>query len=262
MFVHNDLQMLRTTLIHEILWVNQICILDLNSTDGTEEFCNSILRTQDCYIKRDKNTIPELGFAEAKNSVLKMSKCDWAYFSGANSCMDWTQHDMIKSTLYHATSDILSIKTINIPYLEKYVNNSYSIEKVVADFKNIKYKNPEILENTRYKEERHRNFIRKNSNIEIKGYIHEEPFLGDLNCSEIAMSTDIQRFHFSGWTNDKIRQMRYSWMLRHAAEYNKDLQKYTNRWWYDNYFISNRERLGVLAEHFKAARPEEIKFYT
>src|ERR1017187_7319910 len=94
----NSLQYVKMTL-PKSLWADQICVLDMNSVDGTEEYCKSILRPGDIYTRRYRNTIPVIGWAEAHNSILSSMDCDWNYVSAINMLVDWNQADLIRNTL-------------------------------------------------------------------------------------------------------------------------------------------------------------------
>jgi hypothetical protein len=226
-------------------WADQICVLDLGSVDGTEEFCKAVLRPHDVYERRPTNTCTRLGFAEANNAVISLSTSDWAYFCGANTCIDWTQHEDIKKILSELDESIvlLNIETIHV-IPPKGPPGLHLMEQQVArkDF---------------YGTEHHRNFIRKGSGIETEGYIHEEPFIGEVNGASIAKSVPIRRYHFGGWSNEKIRGLRYAWMLRRAMN-NPSLQKYTNPWWYNTFYPKNKSDIEERASEFERLCPEEI----
>ena len=218
--------MLRTTLIHQIQWADQICILDLGSKDGTQSFCRSVLRPQDVYIRREKNTIPTLGFSEAMNAIMAVASMDWIYVAGASYCLDWKQREMVKPTLASATRDVLDIETQHIPI----TTTVHQIEEIT-----------ETELPTRV--ERHRVFVRRGSGIVYKGYIHEELFLGETNVVEMADVVPLRRFHFSKVAQ---RQTKQAYMIIRAY-HNPELQAYTNKWWYTVFVPENFEYLTQLA---------------
>ncbi len=227
LFVHNDLPMLKATLLHEVRWVDQICILDMASTDGTGEFCHAWLRPGiDVYHRRERNTCPELGFDEAKNTVLDMATSDWVLEAGADTVMDWKQTASIKTILNRTERDILSINTINVlPFGNCHPSD---IERATAQ--------------SPHNAERHRAFIRRTSGIRYRGYIHEEPYRGAINCFEEAELTVLRRYHFHGWGNDHMRGIRYGWMLWRAY-HQPELQQWTNPWWYKQHVANNEAQI-------------------
>lgn len=235
-FSHNDLPMLKATLLHESRWVDQICILDMASTDGTGEFCHAWLRPGiDVYHRRETNTCPTLGFAEAKNAAMYMATSDWVLEAGADTVMDWHQTVHVRSILQRTQRDILSLTTRGVaPYKDC---NPALIEEAVAQGKFAG-------------SGRHRVFIRRGCGIEYKGYIHEEPYRGEVNCVGEAEMTTLQRYHFHGWGNDQLRKLRYGWMLNRAMQ-NPELQRWTNRWWYDIYCPEHADEIKQWSEEYE-----------
>lgn len=235
-FSHNDLPMLKATLLHEIKWVDQICLLDMASDDGTSEFAHAFLRPGiDVYVRRDKNTCAELGFAEAKNAVASMASCDWILINGADTVMDWKQSHNIKDVLARANGDILSIDTVNVKPYKDVLPHQIELAAVYGDIQSV---------------EKHRVFVRRSSGIKSRGYIHEEPYRGEVNCHKEAEDTVLRRYHFHGWGNDELRQLRYSWMIYNAIK-NPELQRYTNRWWYDVYYNQNKALIHERAVEYE-----------
>lgn len=235
-FVHNELPFLRTTLLYELKWADQVCILDMGSTDGTLEFCLAALRPQDVYARRSTNTIPAMGFAEARNAVSRLASCEWVIFSDADRIFDWNQSKSIKARLSMCRKDCLSIETWNIPKSAT-DNHPNQVERAVA------MGNVTSVEN-------HRTIMRNGSGIHYQGYIHEEMYLGDVNCFAMAEPSGLRQFHFGHWQNDEKRQLRYAWMLREAMRV-PALQKGTNEHWYKVYYPSKREDLERMAEQYE-----------
>lgn len=239
-FVHNDLPFLRNTLLHTSKWVDQICVLDLGSNDGTKEFCEAYLRKPDVYVRREVNTCPELGFAEAKNAVTALATMDWVFHAGANTILSFHHHDLIKWSLSQVEGDCASVETINVA---RYLDGSpYRMEEAM--------KKSAVIS-----KERHRVLIRNGSDILSKGYIHEEPYRGEVNCFGEAMEIPVTRYHFQGWGNDLLRQQRYAWMFCRAMK-EPELQKYTNRWWYDVFYPKNEQLLVERAEAYEKYKKE------
>lgn len=239
-FVHNDLAALRTVLPYEMRWADEICVLDMASTDGTKEFCEAFLRPQDKYQRRDENTCPILGFGEARTAAAMMATGDWVLTSDADIVMHWQQADLIKRVLERSTVDVLSVAIAEVrPPLEGKTPMT-NIEQVFD-----RMPRP-------FRPGNHRVLLRNGVGIDFKGYIHEEPFRGEVNCYAESRPSGLMRLHFHNWVDNPMRGMRYSWMLLRAAK-NPELQKYTNRWWYDEYVPKHREHI----EH-QAAQYEEL----
>lgn len=243
-FVHNDLPMLKATLLHEAKWVDQICIMDMASDDGTREFCELYLRQgRDIYQRRESNTCPELGFAEAKNAVAALASMDWVYCSGADTLMDPAHARNIKWVLNQSRADVLSIQTTNLnPYQEC---QPHQLEAAIA--------------HAQAGTSRHRVFVRRDCGIDYKGYIHEEPYRGEVNTFGEAALTPLRRFHTHGWGNDELRTNRYGWMLLRAWQREPALQKYTNRWWYDEYCPQHKTLLHQQSEAYERYMKETGK---
>jgi hypothetical protein len=242
-FTQDCLPFVKMTLSKGLLWANRICILDMGSTDGTEEYCKSVLRPQDVYKRRFRNTIPTLGFDEAHNYLMGMADCSWAYVSGINMCLDWRQASLIRETISSTDKNVLEIETYHIP--------------TPPDGIDWFDKMDELMEVKPTSIERHRNIIRRDTGIEFKGYEHEEPFFGEINAAFIAEKTNIRRFHYGNWLYSERKKMRDAWMLSRAMRV-PEMKKYTNAWWYDTYYPQHEEELKDYAIGFEQNYPEEI----
>lgn len=227
--VHNDLSMLRCTLPYEMRWADQIVVLDLGSTDGTKDFCARFLRPSDVYHRRDTNTIPEAGFSEARAFAARLAATDWVAHWGANFMLRWEDGPLVHQILGATTADVLSTETTQIVGVG---DKPWTFEKVIG-------------ETAIRRTEHHRMFIRRNSGVEFKGYIHEEAYRGEVNAYGEAEAAPLRHYHFEASGNHKLRSKRNCWMFKRAME-NPELQRYTNRWWYDTYYPANQER--ILAE--------------
>lgn len=244
-FTQNSLSWVKMTVSKTLLWADQICILDMNSSDGTEEYCKSVFRPQDVYVKVNRNIIPLFGYDVSHNIILNLSNCDWSHVSGINVCLDWRQSELIRKTISETSNPVLSIYTKHIP---------------LPDFAESEWPNhmEEMLEKVPSCSERHRNFIRKNSGIVFKGYQHEEPFLGEINAGGLAETTEIQRFHYGNWIHLDRNLRRKSWMYKRALQI-PELQKYTSKWWYDVYCKEHAAEIEQKAFEFEKLYPEDIK---
>ncbi len=240
-FTHNDLPILKATLLHAVCWVDQICILDLGSTDGTESFCKAFLRNQDRYERRDTNTVPALGFDEARRAVSALATSNWIMTGGANTVLDWSQRDKVRPILSKIRRDVVALETVNIG---RYQNASPSlIEEAVT-------------KGTVLSRDRHRVICRRGSGVLHRGYLHEELYRGESNTFSEAVSSPLRRFHFQGWGNDPLRQQRYAWMFCNAIDH-PELQKYTNRWWYDVFYRKNENGLRANAAAYASGNPTD-----
>ncbi|HQI45680.1 MAG TPA: hypothetical protein PLC59_06475 [Bacteroidales bacterium] len=243
MFIHNEMHILPHMLFYEMRWADQVCIIDMASTDGLKEFCESALRPQDVYVRRERNTCALLGFAEAKNAAISLSTSDFAYFAGANSVIDWTIAPNIKHILKETTGPVLRINTINVKYSAPECYHTWERD---------------VKEKRFIDTHEHRNFIRKGSGIDIKGYIHEEPHLGEENARNIAEPVPIVRYHFNHPFTRYARQLRYSWMFRRLRN-TPSLQKYTHSWWWTEYYDQNRQRIEDEANQYEILYAHEIR---
>ena len=55
-FTQNSLLVLENV-VKRSMWADKIYVLDMNSSDGSYEFCKKTLRPQDVYVRRKKNTM-------------------------------------------------------------------------------------------------------------------------------------------------------------------------------------------------------------
>lgn len=241
MFIHNEMHILPHMLFYEMRWADQVCIIDMASTDGLKEFCEVALRPQDVYVRRERNTCALLGFAEAKNAAIALSTCDYAYFAGANSIIKWNIAPLIKQVLRNKNAPVLNITTVNVNSAGPEL---YSWERQVER---------KAFGDTHT----HLNFVRRGSGIDIKGYIHEEPHFGEERATNLAVKCPIIRYHFDHPNSRYARHLRYAWMLRRAMR-DPQYQKYTNRWWYDEYCPQNKDKIEEQANQFELLFSHEL----
>lgn len=243
-FTNNSEVFCRMTLPKTMLWADRIVILDLGSLDDTKKYCESILRPQDSYIRRQSNTVPTRGFDEAFNYLLNESQCDWAYVSGINYCVDWKDPEKIKETLRKSPAPLLNVQSHHLPLPR--VDSDW-----VQDIDSIIQLKPTLIEY-------HQNFIDTKSGIKFKGYIHEEPCLGDTVGSSLAENTDIVRYHFGGWLDNRKKQMRHAYMICRAKYDRPDLQAGINPYWFGDWFELNKHSLIELTNEYKWMFPHEL----
>jgi glycosyltransferase involved in cell wall biosynthesis len=211
------------------------------STDGTREFCEAWLRPGDVYHRRETNTCPTLGFGEARTAAAALATCDWIFSTDADN-VAWTNREGVRHELKRAKGDVLSIWTLEIHNRKKW--GSHQIEAAILD----------AIKSGPVEKTLHRGFVRRGSGIDWKGYIHEEPYRGEVNCAVETIQTDLMRYHLSGWMHNELRLMRYYWMFNRALE-NPELQKYTNAWWYDVFCKEHLSEIKRLAAEYEK-RPE------
>lgn len=223
LFVHNDLPYIRTTLPYDMRWADQVCILDLASTDGTEEYCLEYLRPGDRYVRRLVNTVPDLGFAEAANAAGALSDCDWLLTGMADQMLTSDSARRIHAVLEKAVAPVLSMSVRDIPYIEG--DTLTTVERALNRVC------PSRFESTR-------RLVRRDAGIDWKGYIHEELFNGEINAHHFSHPSSLTTIHLGDWGSRPVRPTRTHWMLRNAV-LNPELQRYTNRWWYQTFCREN-----------------------
>lgn len=230
--VCNNLPILRSTLIHNMQWADQVCIVDMNSDDGTHDFLQAVLRPQDRYDRMTENIIPKHGFAFARNLAADLAGTDWIWHGASNCCLDWRYKGNIHGILQSCKADVLASQTINIEAQDM------CIEKAAQQAG---------------KSEWHRHIHRRGVGVEMKGYIHEELYRGEANCyHEAEARLDIREFHFVGRGYDELRACRAAWMLRRAADDpTGELRKYTNEFWYSKWVPERREDIHRMAENYQ-----------
>lgn len=233
LFTSNDLPMLRATLPLEMRWADQVCVLDMGSMDGTKEFCEAILRPEDVYRRRDTNTVPLLGFDEAYNAVMAQATTDWMMCSASDCFLDWTQRALVKPVLAETTADVLSVEMIHI------LNGQPECIEWAA------------LNGKEHAREQRRCLIRRGAGIDYKGYLHEEPYRGPVNCMDECRPTPLKRYHMQSWGDDHARLIRVAWMYQRALE-QPDFQKYTNRFWFDVWCKDHREDIRAWAAEYES----------
>lgn len=234
--VNNDLPMLRTVLPYEKRWADQCVIVDLGSTDGTKEYCKLFLESQDVYYRRESNTVPERGFAEARNLCFNLASADWLFHWDANTmlCTYPHLHQRVYAALKRATADVLMIDTHTVDFVNK---PAHHIEAAIAA-------------TDRGLTQQHRCIVRRASRARFKGYLHEELYLDGVTTFGMHQKVDLPRWHFDGSGNNDMRRMRYAFMMSQAIADPK-LQEGTNRWWYDTYYPEHKETIEAAAARYK-----------
>lgn len=237
--VNNDLPMLRTVLPYEKRWADQCVIVDLGSTDGTQEYCNLFLEEQDVYYRRDSNTVPERGFAEARNLCFNLASAEWLFHWDANTMLvsDGPTSNIaahVHAVLSASRLDVLMIDTHTVDFVGK---PAHHVESVIAH-------------NYGGLTQQHRCIVRRSSKARFKGYLHEELYLDGATTFGMHQKVNLPRWHFDGSGNHELRRMRYSYMMSKAIE-NPYLQEGTNRWWYDTHYPEHRESIEAAAARYK-----------
>lgn len=235
LFVHNDLVMLRQTLMHQVKWADEICVLDMASRDGTGEFCRTWLRPGDRYLYREENTCARWGFAEARNAVNRLATCDWVYSTDADQLVDWESAKRVYEVVERANGDVIALWGEDILKSHKY--EAHQIEEAARAL-------------PRRTKESRRELFRRNSGVEYRGYLHEELYRGEVNCAGEAQQSELKRIHFSGWCNNDLRVKRYYWMMFRALK-EPELQKWTNSWWYDTFCVEQASEIQRLAGEYE-----------
>lgn len=232
--VHNDLPMLRCVLPYEQRWADQICILDLGSIDGLEDYCLHALREGDRYLRRETNTVPEEGFAQARNACSALATSDWVVHANANMLLEWSDVTALRRYLASTTNDVMTTRTRNLVGLTE----PWRLEQLIHQPQGGKA-------------EHHRSFFRRSSGICYRGYIHEELYRGEVNVYRESASIPVTRYHFEGSGNHELRSWRYGWMLYRAYRKDLELQKYTNDWWYTVYCPEHEAALAADAAKYE-----------
>lgn len=238
MFVHNDLRWLRATLPYDMRWADQVCILDMGSTDGTREYCRAFLRDNDRYQRREENTCPELGFDEAKSAAAALALTDWIYHSAADQVLSLGQGELIHKACAEADGkDALTVDCLNLNMPNGNLPEQWE--------SNYHLSAPDV-----HREHHHR-LLRNHKGIQYRGYIHEEPFYpSGEHCATNSKWTPLEMFHFQGCQNAEMRRMRYSWMFRRAMQ-NPELQKWTNKWWYEVHCARSKDEINEWADKYE-----------
>jgi len=227
----NNLPILRSTLIHNMRWADQICVLDMGSTDGTKEFLEAVLRLQDRYSRCDSNFIPNDGFSAARAGISALAGTDWIWHGGSNCCLDWTCQQELRTALANAKRDVVAHQTLHVDATDDCIE--------VA------------VKKSGLRSEWHRQIHRRGVGIEMKGYIHEELYRGDQNChSEAEAHMEIRQYHFEGRGDDHLRRTRAAWMLRRAMN-EPELRKWTNAFWFDRWVPEHQDEIHAMAEEYQ-----------
>lgn len=241
-FVHNDLKMLTRTLLYNKPQVDQLCIFDLGSDDGTEEFCSYFLSPGDSYRRYAYNAVPEKGFDWARNQAIAMCNTDWHISMGANSILPPSDWHMLRYSLSQAnlTDNCFALPCYHIPPINPPHEGDLDLNFLEST----------ILNGNQRSTENHRRVFRRSAGITYKGFIHEEPFYPDGKpVADFKVLDSIRLYHFADWTNRKIRRLRYSWILLKNS-LNPHLQDGTNSWWYETYVPQNIERIRQEAAEY------------
>lgn len=226
LFTYNDLPLLRATLFHHFTWADQVCVLDMASTDGTYEFCQKFLRSGDVYLRRAENTVPQLGADEAINALLKMPTAPWIALDGANYMFNPAQGPALKAALQSAQCPCYKIKTKH--FMPPADSASMPIERAFTT--------------PPFADEYHVWAVRRDMNFESRGYVHSELYLNGQNCHMIAGTLPFERFHFQDWHNATLRRLRGAYMLWRGFN-DRALQAHTNSWWYTTFVPNNLSQI-------------------
>jgi len=211
-----------------IQYADELVIIDNGSKDGTWEIVQFLKAGPDGGPKiiveqADPAIIPELGFSFLKNRAAQLATCDWIHSLDADECLDPKQTGLLKPFLKYCKPDVVSVVTrsykapdAKVPILDRW---------------------DDIIERAAFEDTTHRRIYRNRSNVEWRGYIHEELYQGENNAHAFCQGSDFRHLHFTHyrtWTHDALKRARYSWMLLNAYRH-QGLQANTNCWWYTVY---------------------------
>jgi glycosyltransferase involved in cell wall biosynthesis len=233
-FVDNDLAALSRTLPYWARWVDEICVLDMGSTDGTEEYCADFGGGKIKYVRESVNWIPQRGFDVARNlSVSLAADVDWVISAGADAYIPLNCIDTFQSVLGNAIADCFAMPCVDVRFPLPLEDAAMPVERYLR-----KMDLPSVMQQCMT----HRRVFRPGA-VEYRGYIHEELWRCNTDIpTHLAPVLDVPYVHMAGVTRSQLRESRYAWMLLRAKQ-DPLLTKWTNSWWYDTYVPKNRERL-------------------
>lgn len=266
----DDKPFLQRSLAQASQYADEVVVIDNGSTDGSWEWLQECKEKGFFYFSLDLNLgladkgyvidgprpkivieqadpgiIPELGFSFLKNKAAQLATCDWIHSLDADECLDPKQVDLLKPFLKYCKPDVVSI-----------VTRTFKAEEfpaaAVGDLDMGEQDGPcfpptpatcwnSIAHFAKFEDTTHRRIYRRGTNVEWRGYIHEELYQGEKNAMAVCQLSEFRHLHFTNfrtWADDRLKRARYSWMLLNAHRHT-GLQTYTNRWWYSTYVPKN-----------------------
>lgn len=238
LLANNDLRWLRVTIPYAMKWADQICLLDMASTDGTKEYCEMMFRPQDRYMRSEVNMCPSKGFGACDNMVVAMADKQWICFMAADTMFLPEVAVRVKDVIAASREPVLASLTRNLKQVPGVTHENVEV----------------LLRNGAFEDhpEHHCRIYDRSVGAEWRGYIHEELFVGEVNAfNNCAQVVDLPRVHFGDWLNSEIRSLRYSWMIREAIR-KPELQQWTNAWWFHKYYPEHKEFVDKQAMAYEA----------
>jgi len=220
-------------------YTDDIVVCDTGSDDGTLEF---LLDNKIKVFRCSQYDLLEKGFDYIRNITRSIINTDYIHYLDCDEYVDENFRKNIHNTLNKMDREnILSLKVKTRTYKK---NNN--IQKL--DYDNI-------INNCESYDMKHVRLHKNIDEIKWRGYIHEEIFFNEQNiatysqtkkyCSELD---GLIHHHFTEFRNQELndkKRLKYDYMVLNAY-YNKSLQKYTNKWWYE---VHAKERINNSLEN-------------
>jgi glycosyltransferase involved in cell wall biosynthesis len=235
MMTFNEAQFLPHTLPSLLEVADEVIVLDMGSSDGTQRILADALGPTDLLLSYPRRNLFSFGFSHPRNYAIAHAKCPWVLAIDADELVE---ADELRRaiTLLSAEFDVFDVERRNYEGVE-----GRSIEDARSN-----------MVDTPFTTERHRRLFRNLDEIRFEGVIHEEVWNGAKSSFFGSGSLPIILHHLSAYrtgSDGHEKQELYAHLLIKALMYPR-FRYGTNPWFFTTYVPENLNVLYHQAASF------------
>ncbi|WP_137861267.1 MULTISPECIES: glycosyltransferase [unclassified Sphingomonas] len=235
----NEVEMLSITLPAIKALVDQVVVVDMGSTDGSDALYARLLSGEDRLAHYDQQNLSQFGFAHARNHGARYATAPWLFAIDADEWIDPAQTGALRREIAEATCDTLAVHRRN------YVGRAGA----PIDLDQLRVSGS-------FGEETQRRIYRNRHDIRWEGLIHEEICDRDGNTWQRAGQSELVLHHLSQFKPQvaiEEKSRLYSYMVLRGLIV-PGYRYGTNPFWHSTFIRKHFDFLIEKANAYAAAR--------